>query len=110
MLTARRRAQLDPEGLASTMETEALAHVTGLSVRHSSTAGGGRHCLLAHVEFDDRKSSGPWGHYVFYLVEEEAELHIDAVLTYSKISTVGRIQFTEFDRAREPFACHRDDW
>jgi hypothetical protein len=102
MVSTAKRKDLSLEAWKKAMHTEALADVRDFSV-HKYRGSGGHSCLETLLDFATRKDSGPYGYYIFYLVPEGGALHIQDVLTYSRI----RGSLAEFDESREPFDCHR---
>lgn len=62
-------------------------------------------CVHTQLDFASRNDPGPYGHYIFYLQQEDGALHIQDVLTYDRIDGEGLVKVGHFDESREPFPC-----
>ena len=105
MVTAEKRGKLSLEEWKSTMHTDRLADVQGISIRGARSLNPGGTCLYTNLDFASHPDSGPYGYYIFYLKKDGGSLRVHDVLTYTSISG-GMLKSTEFDESREPFPCH----
>lgn len=102
MVSKSRRDELSQDAWRKAMHTELLTDVTDFSVERHSFSGK-TYCLQTDLDFASREHTGPYGFYIFYLVDEGGAQKLDDVLTYDRIDGMT----AHFDASRERFTCHR---
>lgn len=105
MLSTEAKARYDFEAYQGAMHTEVLADVQDLSVKGLQILSPGGTCVYTQLDFASLPDEGPYGHYTFYLTEEDDVLRIRDVLTYDRIEGDGLVKTGHFDESREPFPC-----